>query len=271
MGQFATGVTVITTQDLSGRPFGTTANAVSSVSLRPPLVLACLRHESETLTALLQCRRFAINILRSSQAELADRFSLRAADDTWDAVAHRSANGVPLLEGTIATLECELHDIADAGDHTVVVGHVVDLEHASPNSDPLLFYAGSYRLPPRHWRRPGGMRMRANRNHNRRSRAIRRRHRGARPHGPGSGPASRAADLRPGRRAAGGPGRRADRRADRSAGRRTGGCAPGAAWVITRCPGGPACSTTRSSLVVLESGASGSRINSAAMATFRQC
>jgi flavin reductase (DIM6/NTAB) family NADH-FMN oxidoreductase RutF len=145
MGQFATGVTVITTQDLSGRPFGTTANAVTSVSLRPPLVLACLRHESETLRALLQRRRFAINVLHSSQTELADRFSQRAADDTWDAVAHRGANGVPLLEGTIATLECDLHDIADGGDHTVVVGHVVDLDHAAPNSDPLLFYAGAYR------------------------------------------------------------------------------------------------------------------------------
>jgi flavin reductase (DIM6/NTAB) family NADH-FMN oxidoreductase RutF len=145
MGQFATGVTVITTRDRSGRPFGTTANAVTSVSLRPPLVLACLRQESATLAALLERRRFAINVLHSSQAELSDRFATRAADDTWESVSHRSVEGIPLLEGAIATLECELHDLADGGDHAVVVGHVVALDDAAPDDDPLLFYAGSYR------------------------------------------------------------------------------------------------------------------------------
>jgi 3-hydroxy-9,10-secoandrosta-1,3,5(10)-triene-9,17-dione monooxygenase reductase component len=146
MSQFATGVTVITTRDGSGRPFGSTANAVSSVSLRPPLVLACLRQESETLAALYERRRFAINVLHSSQADLSDRFARRAGAETWDAVAHRSADGIPLLDGAIATLACELHDVADAGDHAVVVGHVVALEHApEPDADPLLFYGGAYR------------------------------------------------------------------------------------------------------------------------------
>jgi 3-hydroxy-9,10-secoandrosta-1,3,5(10)-triene-9,17-dione monooxygenase reductase component len=146
MGRFATGVTVITTRDRAGRSFGTTANAVSSVSLHPPLVLACLRRESETLAALLERRRFAINVLHSSQSELSDRFARRATGDTWDAVAHRTASGIPLLEGAIATLECDLHDVADGGDHAVVVGHVVALEHApEADAEPLLFYAGAYR------------------------------------------------------------------------------------------------------------------------------
>ncbi len=146
MGQFATGVTVITTRDQTGRPFGTTANAVSSVSLRPPLVLACLRRESETLAALLKRRRFAINVLHSSQSALSDRFARRPATDTWDTVAHRATDGIPVLEGAIATLECDLHDVADGGDHAVVVGHVVALEHgAETDAEPLLFYAGAYR------------------------------------------------------------------------------------------------------------------------------
>jgi flavin reductase (DIM6/NTAB) family NADH-FMN oxidoreductase RutF len=146
MGRFATGVTVVTTRDGAGRPFGTTANAVASVSLRPPLVLACLREESETLAALLERRRFAINVLHSSQSELSDRFARRAATDSWEAVAHRSSREMPLLDGAIATLECELHDVADGGDHSVVIGRVVELEHeAVPEPDPLLFYAGSYR------------------------------------------------------------------------------------------------------------------------------
>lgn len=146
MGQFATGVTVITTRDGAGHLYGSTANAVSSVSLRPPLVLACLRRESETLAAVLECRRFAINVLHSSQSELSDRFARPAAADAWEAVAHRTADGIPLLEGALATLQCDLHDLADGGDHAVVVGHVVELDHAPErNAEPLLFYAGAYR------------------------------------------------------------------------------------------------------------------------------
>jgi flavin reductase (DIM6/NTAB) family NADH-FMN oxidoreductase RutF len=160
MGMFATGVTVITTRDPDGRPFGTTANAVSSVSLSPPLVLACLREESETLAALLARRSFAINVLHSSQTELSDRFARPAAQHTWDTVAHRSVQDIPVLEGTIATLRCDLHDIADGGDHSVVVGHVTDLEQtASAEAEPLLFYAGGYRSlgapPARHSGRQG--------------------------------------------------------------------------------------------------------------------
>lgn len=146
MGMFATGVTVITTRDPHGRPFGTTANAVSSVSLRPPLVLACLREESETLAALLARRKFAINVLHDSQTELSDRFARPSAHDTWDTVAYRSVGDIPVLEGAIATLRCDLHDIADGGDHSVVVGHVTHLEQAGSDvAEPLLFYAGSYR------------------------------------------------------------------------------------------------------------------------------
>jgi flavin reductase (DIM6/NTAB) family NADH-FMN oxidoreductase RutF len=146
MGQFATGVTVVTTRDRAGRPFGTTANAVSSVSLRPPLVLVCLRRESETLQTLVERRRFAINVLHSSQTGLSERFARRAASDTWDRVAHRSLGGIPALDGAIATLDCELHDVADGGDHVVVVGHVVDLVRPpGDETDPLLFFAGAYR------------------------------------------------------------------------------------------------------------------------------
>jgi 3-hydroxy-9,10-secoandrosta-1,3,5(10)-triene-9,17-dione monooxygenase reductase component len=146
MGRFATGVTVITTRDEAGRRLGTTANAVASVSLRPPLVLACLRDESETLAALLERRRFAINVLHTSQSDLSERFARRSAADSWDAVAHRTSHGVPVLEGALATLECELHDVADGGDHSVVIGRVVELEHsAGPEADPLLFYGGGYR------------------------------------------------------------------------------------------------------------------------------
>lgn len=153
MGHFATGVAVVTAADASGRPFGTTANAISSVSLDPPLVLACLRRESETLDALRQTRRFAVNILGAGQRPLSDRFAKKAAIGTWEGVAHRLADGVPVLDETLATVECGLHDLADGGDHVIVVGRVVAVDQAgteadpqaeSPEPEPLLFYRGRY-------------------------------------------------------------------------------------------------------------------------------
>jgi flavin reductase (DIM6/NTAB) family NADH-FMN oxidoreductase RutF len=147
MGHFATGVAVVTAADATSRPFGTTANAISSVSLDPPLVLACLRRESETLDALRQTRRFAVNILGADQQLLSDRFAKRAAIGTWEGVAHRLADGVPVLDETLATVECVLHDLADGGDHVIAVGRVIAVAHAplaGPGEEPLLFYRGRY-------------------------------------------------------------------------------------------------------------------------------
>ena len=144
IGHFATGVTVVTALDGDGRPFGTTANAVSSVSLEPPLVLVCLRRASETLAALRASGRFAINVLRHDQEELALRFARAAADDTWDGVEHLADAGAPRLAGALAALDCTIHDLADGGDHVIVVGHVHEVEHPDNHVDPLLFYRGGF-------------------------------------------------------------------------------------------------------------------------------
>jgi flavin reductase (DIM6/NTAB) family NADH-FMN oxidoreductase RutF len=137
VGEFATGVTVVTAEDAAGR-FGSTANAVSSVSLDPPLLLVCLREESRTLAALLRSGRFAVNVLHASQRPLAERFARR--DASWDGVTHRDG----LLDGALATLECTVHDIANGGDHRIVVGRVLSVEHPEEHADPLLFYRGEY-------------------------------------------------------------------------------------------------------------------------------
>lgn len=106
MARFATGVTVVTTAG----PLGSTANAVSSVSLDPPLVLVCLREASETLAGLRASGGFAINVLAEDQHELADRFARASSAEQWDGVGHRVARtGSPLLDGTLATIECTLH------------------------------------------------------------------------------------------------------------------------------------------------------------------
>jgi 3-hydroxy-9,10-secoandrosta-1,3,5(10)-triene-9,17-dione monooxygenase reductase component len=144
MGHFATGVAVVTAADAGGRPYGTTANAISSLSLDPPLVLACLRRESETLAALRQTRRFAVNVLGAGQRALSDRFARRAAPDTWDGVAHRLPDGVPVLDEAPATVECVVHEIADGGDHVIVIGRVVAVGHPDDHVEPLLFYRGRY-------------------------------------------------------------------------------------------------------------------------------
>lgn len=143
MGHFATGVAVVTAADGEGRPFGTTVNAITSVSLRPPLILACLRHESETLGAIRQSEKLAINLLAAGQGDLAKRFGRRTEAGTWEGVGHRLADGVPVLDDTLATLECAVHDLADGGDHVIVIGRVVALEHVGDHADPLLFYRGA--------------------------------------------------------------------------------------------------------------------------------
>jgi 3-hydroxy-9,10-secoandrosta-1,3,5(10)-triene-9,17-dione monooxygenase reductase component len=137
LGHFATGVTVVTAGAGDAR-HGTTANAVSSVSLDPPLLLVCLRDESLTLAALLESGRFVVNVLHADQRELAQRFARRGA--TWDGVAHYDGR----LHGALATLECELHDVADGGDHRIVVGRITHVEHAVEHAPPLLFYRGAY-------------------------------------------------------------------------------------------------------------------------------
>jgi flavin reductase (DIM6/NTAB) family NADH-FMN oxidoreductase RutF len=149
MGHFATGVTVVTALDAANRPVGSTANAVTSVSLRPPLILVSLRHESETLAALLRANHFAVNVLHEGQESLAAGFARRDARAGRVVRWSRRNGGAPVIEGALATLECGVHDLADGGDHRLVVGRVAAVEHPDDHVPPLLFYRGSYsRLAP---------------------------------------------------------------------------------------------------------------------------
>jgi 3-hydroxy-9,10-secoandrosta-1,3,5(10)-triene-9,17-dione monooxygenase reductase component len=146
MGHFATGVTVVSAVTADGTPIGSTANAVSSVSLDPPLVLVCLRRESQTLRVLTEARRFAVNVLEAGQAGIAQRFAHSSTGLGWAGVPHRSGllSGAPLIDATVATIEAEVHQIADGGDHRIVVGRVLDLAHPDEHVAPLLFYRGAY-------------------------------------------------------------------------------------------------------------------------------
>jgi flavin reductase len=148
VGTFATGVTVITTRG-EEHAYGMTANAFTSVSLDPPLVLVCVMSDSDGSEHIARNHCFAVNILRSEQEPLSRYFSSKERPRGRDAfveVPHRiSATGSPILEGAIGYLDCQLHAAHHAGDHEIFIGEVLELGF-EPDSEPLLFHAGKYRL-----------------------------------------------------------------------------------------------------------------------------
>lgn len=148
VGAFATGVTVITTRG-EEHAYGMTANAFSSVSLDPPLVLVCVIAHSEGSEHIRQNGCFAVNILHAEQEPLSRFFASRdrpRGRDAFDSVPHRlGASGSPILEGTAAYLDCNLHAAHEAGDHMIFIGEVLELGFES-DAEPLLFHAGQYKL-----------------------------------------------------------------------------------------------------------------------------
>jgi flavin reductase (DIM6/NTAB) family NADH-FMN oxidoreductase RutF len=141
MSHFATGVTVVSTRDTDGTPLGTTASAVTSVSLEPPLVLVCLGHASLTLQALIRHGAFAINVLAAEQSELALAFARPGPCEAWgDAPPAADQTGAPLLDGAIAQLDCAVHEVRSAGDHAIVLGRVVGTQVGEEPAEPLLAF-----------------------------------------------------------------------------------------------------------------------------------
>lgn len=142
LGRFATGVTILTVVTPDGRPIGMTANSLSSVSLRPPLISVCVDREADMHGAILKAGEFVANVLSSPQETLARRFSDQH-DDRFDGVGyHLSPDRLILLDGALAHIECHRHAQYPAGDHTIVVGRVVG--GATSDGHPLLFYRGGY-------------------------------------------------------------------------------------------------------------------------------
>jgi flavin reductase (DIM6/NTAB) family NADH-FMN oxidoreductase RutF len=142
MGQFATGVTVVTTDGEAGS-HGLTANAVASLSLDPPLVLVAVDKGAATLDYLKRNRCFAVNILRLDQEHLSRRFAIPGPKDFSDLYVTTAATGSPILADCLAFLDCRVADILPGGDHEIFVGEVVAGEYQG--GEPLLYFAGSYR------------------------------------------------------------------------------------------------------------------------------
>lgn len=141
-GLWATGVSIVTTIDEAGAPFGLTMNAVTSLSLEPPQYLVNVDNGSDTLTALQASRVFCINVLADGQQELSNRFA-KKGDDKFDGVDFSAGDsGAPRLAGALMTIDCRIQAIHPGGDHQIVVGDVLDI--ATNDGKPLLYFGGRY-------------------------------------------------------------------------------------------------------------------------------
>lgn len=140
-GRFATGVTVVTVAGGADGPIGITANSFASVSLDPPLLLWCPAKASQRHDALVGAEHFALHIMGADQDAVAEGFARRA--DAFDTCDWRpSPEGVPLIDGCAARFECRIRDRIDAGDHTVVIAHV--LRVSTEEIVPRVFLGGAW-------------------------------------------------------------------------------------------------------------------------------
>ena len=143
MGRFATGVTVITAAGPSG-PVGLTANAVTSLSLDPLLLLACFDNGARTLPIIRDAGHFGVSVLASDQEHLARLFASKAPEsEKFAGVPHHLHAGIPVVEGALAWVACELTRLIPGGDHQIAIGAVLAAE-AREGGDPLLYYRGRY-------------------------------------------------------------------------------------------------------------------------------
>lgn len=146
LGQFATGITVVTVEYEPGKVHGMTANSFTSVSLDPLLISVCVDHRAIMLPFLHEKKRFGVNVLKEHQQAISEFFAQPGQnEDTEDRLNIRFCNspsGVPLLKNTLARLSCKVAASYQAGDHTIFLGEVESVEISEGR--PLLFFRGRY-------------------------------------------------------------------------------------------------------------------------------
>ncbi len=142
LGQFATGVTIVTTRDALGQPMGLTVNAFSSVSLDPPLVLVCIDNRSDTHDGFEASGVFGISVLSEAQEGWSRRFGAPGREKFQPADLIVGETGVALVPEALAHIECRISARLPGGDHTIYVGEVLRL-HVRPGR-PLLYHASGY-------------------------------------------------------------------------------------------------------------------------------
>ncbi|MFN8627728.1 MAG: flavin reductase family protein [Candidatus Binatia bacterium] len=143
LGRFAAGVTVVTTVDDDGRPYGLTATAFTSVSLEPPLVLVCVDQGSDSHPHFHASGVFAVNFLGDEHEHLSRIFAVSGGDKFTEIAFRRGVTGAPVLADALGFLECRIVEIVAAGDHTIFLGQVESAD--ARDGAPLLYYCGTYR------------------------------------------------------------------------------------------------------------------------------
>jgi flavin reductase (DIM6/NTAB) family NADH-FMN oxidoreductase RutF len=142
IGHFASGVTVVTVS-VDGRLYGTTASAVTSLALEPPMLLVCMNRESATGRAMASAGTFAVNILGEEHGELATRFARKGGDKFAGVELTDGEQGHPLLAHAIAQLECRVTEQVVAGTHVVFIAEV-ETGSARPGAPPLAYFRGRF-------------------------------------------------------------------------------------------------------------------------------
>ncbi|WP_284037628.1 flavin reductase family protein [Neobacillus sp. 114] len=147
MGNYPTGVTVVTTTDKDGNPVGLTVNSFASVSLDPLLVLWSIDHKVTTLDSFINGGKFAVHILAGNQQDLCKNFSSKNVDRFSTCQWQFSEQKLPIIEGTFAVLQCNTFKTVEAGDHTILIGEVIDIQ--IEKREPMLYHRRHYSsIPP---------------------------------------------------------------------------------------------------------------------------
>ncbi|MFN2500638.1 MAG: flavin reductase family protein [Pyrinomonadaceae bacterium] len=140
---FASGVTVVTTRDRAGKPFGITISAFSSLSLDPPLILICVEKTTVSHRALTEAERFVVNILEETQLHVSERFASPADPKFLSDELAGEEGALPMLPNALAYLECSITNVYEGGDHSIFVGEV--LRTIVNGGNPLIYFHGTYR------------------------------------------------------------------------------------------------------------------------------
>lgn len=141
-GRFATGIAIITTLDEDGKPYGLTINSFASVSMAPPIISWNVIRGSTAHQTITQAGRFVVNILATSQRDVAQQMTGPIEHRFAGVPYHDSSSGLPIISNTLATFECETHSMISAGDHDIVLGTVKQFEHREGH--PLVYWRGNY-------------------------------------------------------------------------------------------------------------------------------
>ena len=143
LGQFATGVCLVTVDDSELGPLATTVNSFSSVSLDPPLVLWSIQNSSDHLAVYTECQHFGISVLSSEQGAVSSQYAQRGGHGAQDEHFTTGPQGEPKLINALAHFTCAAYAVHPGGDHHIIVGEVLQFESVEAN--PLIFYSGGYR------------------------------------------------------------------------------------------------------------------------------